>query len=122
MTNDWLDYDHFLYNKNPPCPRCKKEMHVAVLSGGSDPTGHTNEYYCEWCPQELKIRVTISVRDPVAVKFEKESAIRIKKSQKWDREHPIICATHYKYAWALVTRNMGNKVKEILSLPVRLNI
>ncbi len=122
MTNDWFDYDSFLYQNNPQCPRCKKEMHVSVLSGGSDPTGHTNRYYCEWCPKELNIHVQIEVRDPVAVKEEKECKIRIKKSQKWDKAHPIICSTHYKYAWAIVTRNLDNKIKEKIALPQRMNI
>jgi len=108
-------WDDFLYHNNPPCPRCKKEMHVACLSGSSDPTGHTNEFYCEWCPKEMNIRITISVRDP-------EEMARIAKYEKFDKEHPVICKKHFKYGIQGLIRGMKKqKDAHRLVLPVRAN-
>jgi hypothetical protein len=92
-------YDDFLYQSHPPCPRCKKEMHIAVLSGSSDPTGHTNEYYCEWCPPELNIRVIIKVRDPERIERER-------KYKQWRKENPIICQKHFRYGLEAILRKM----------------
>jgi len=108
------NYDEFLYHNNPPCPRCKKEMHVSVLSGGSDPTGHTNEYFCEWCPRGLNIRVIIQCRNP----FEIE---RIAKNKKFERKHPIICQQHFKYWLQNLLRQMRKETKQLWFLPVRKN-
>jgi len=114
MPNDWLDYDHFLYNNHPQCPRCKKEMHIAVLSGSSDPYGHTNEYFCEWCPKEMNIRVIIKVRDPVAMEAKR-------KYEKFEKEHPIICQQHFSYAVQNMITRMDGKLHHNTALPVRAN-
>lgn len=51
------------YDK-PRCPLCRSEMRAGVLSGGSDPTGNTDEYYCpNIVCEKLKVRVTIEYRD-----------------------------------------------------------
>ena len=113
MTNDWLNYDHFLYNNNPPCPRCKKEMHVSVLSGSSDPTGHTNRYFCEWCPKELNIHVQIEVRDPVEM-------ARIAKREKYEKQHPVICKKHFNYAITMLCKRLAKQTDaHPIALPVR---
>lgn len=105
-------YDAFLYHNNPPCPRCKKEMHVSVLSGSSDSTGHTNKYYCEFCPPELNIRVTIEVRDPVRI-------ARNEAHKEWEKKHPIICDKHYTYALQMLLKSMRKEPHHKLHLPVR---
>jgi hypothetical protein len=118
VTNDWLNWDDFIYNNPPPCPRCKKSMHVAVLSGGSDPTGHTDEYFCEWCPSELNIRVIIKARDPIEM-------ARIAKTEKFEKEHPIICKKHFNYAIANVIARLSKEKYQKYHppiLPVRANL
>ncbi len=57
--------DFIAHNFKPICPFCENEMKAGVLSGSSDSTGHTDEYYCQTpkC-KKYKIRITLEVRDP----------------------------------------------------------
>ena len=57
--------DHIAHTFKPKCPHCGHTMRASVLSGGSDPEGHTDKYRCTWKSCErMEIQITISIRDP----------------------------------------------------------
>lgn len=62
--------DRIATEYHPKCPSCNQDMQAGVLSGGSDMTGHTDEYFCDFDMCKIyKIRVTVSIRDPTRAKI-----------------------------------------------------